>query len=162
MTETKAAVAPEQQTAWVPPTADSEFVFTDMGSLPAWADPSWQSNDGSGVALAVPGFAFAPAGEEMDRYPAYHSNVARVGDTVKWVEAERRFYVVRPTVLTASAEDLAQANIGVAPKDQVNPYDNPPRAENKPGIGALQNPKPTDEDLEDDPNEPTAKRAKKK
>jgi hypothetical protein len=160
MTDTEAEAPVVAAAAWVPPTGDQEFVFTDMSSVPAWVDPGWQSNDNTGPALAVPGFVFAPEGVQMDRSQAYHTNIARVGDTVKWVDAEHRFVVVAPTVLAASAEDLASANIGTAPKDWVNPYNNPPVKAGETGISALQNPR-QDSAVEDEDDTPAKKSRKK-
>jgi hypothetical protein len=168
MTDTSEAEAPVvAAAAWVPPTGDQEFVFTDMASLPAWADPGWQSNDNTGPALAVPGFVFAEDGAQMDRSQAYHSNIARVGDTVRWIDAEHRFVVVAPTVLAASAEDLAAANIGTPQKDWVNPYATVPVEPSEGAtISALQTPNATavviDDDDDGDDDKKAAKAKKKK
>ena len=64
---------------WVPPKADEEFKFESPDSVPEWADKSWASYD-RGPALAVPG------GDLWGEGP-YHTKVARVGDTVKFVAA---------------------------------------------------------------------------
>lgn len=64
---------------WAPPTSDQEFKFENVQSMPAWADKNWASFD-RGPALAV------PAGDLYGVGP-YHTKIARVGDTVKFIAA---------------------------------------------------------------------------
>ena len=100
---------------WAPPTGDQEFTFEGTDSLPEWADKNWVSYD-RGPALAV------PAGDIFGA-PPYTTKVARVGDTVKFIEAvgatPAHFEVIKgeidpaeggtkklPQVSAASLEDM--------------------------------------------------------
>lgn len=70
--------APEYK-PWEPPQGDQEFKFESIDAAPAWVDKGWASYD-QGPALAV------PAGDLLGEGP-YHTQTARVGDTVKFVAA---------------------------------------------------------------------------
>lgn len=64
---------------WSPPSADQEFVFDGLDSLPDWADRNWASYD-RGPALAV------PAGDIYGKAP-YTTKTVRIGGTVRFVAA---------------------------------------------------------------------------
>jgi hypothetical protein len=83
--------APAQTGVFVPPEADAEFVFADVASLPEWADKGWAGVDESSgdPVLRVPGMTY-PDGQP------YHTNVARVGDTVKWDSKKKRLTITSP------------------------------------------------------------------
>jgi hypothetical protein len=62
---------------WVPPTDDQEFQFESIDAVPSWVDKGWASYS-YGPALAL------PAGDVYGEGP-YHTKIARVGDTVRFV-----------------------------------------------------------------------------
>jgi hypothetical protein len=64
---------------WEPPQGDQEFKFESIDAAPAWVDKGWAGYD-QGPALAV------PMGDLYGEGP-YHTQSARVGDTVKFVAA---------------------------------------------------------------------------
>jgi hypothetical protein len=72
------APAPEHK-PWEPPTVDQEFKFETIDAAPSWVDKGWASYN-QGPALAV------PMGDLYAEGP-YHTQTARVGDTVKFVAA---------------------------------------------------------------------------
>ena len=112
---------------WEPPTSDQEFEFKDIESAPAWVDKGWASYD-QGPALAV------PASGVLDEGP-YTTQVARVGDTVKFVAATpskgAHFVVIQgeptgenatikiPQVTNASLEDMLKG--GTMTPDDLGP-----------------------------------------
>lgn len=68
-----------QPEGWTPPTSDQEFKFESTATAPAWVDKGWASFD-RGPALAI------PAGN-LDGTGPYHTMLARIGDTVKFIAA---------------------------------------------------------------------------
>jgi hypothetical protein len=88
-----------------PPAQDEEFVFTDVASLPLWADKNWAGvDDSSGEpVLHVPGMTYPVA-------QPYHTNIASVGDTVKWDSASGRLVIVPgESVPEGAAKPAAEA-----------------------------------------------------
>jgi hypothetical protein len=65
---------------WEPPTSDQEFEFRSVQEAPSWVDKNWASFS-MGPALAV------PMGH-LDGTGPYHTQYARVGDTVRFVAAK--------------------------------------------------------------------------
>jgi hypothetical protein len=107
---------------WVPPKSDQEFVFESVDAAPAWIDKGWASFS-QGPALAVPQ-------GHLDGTGPYHTAMARVGDTVKFVAAkgakEAHIVVIQgepdptkegqvtkkpPQVTNASLEDLLRTGL---------------------------------------------------
>jgi hypothetical protein len=72
---------PNAPKEWQPPGSDQEFVFKDIQSAPEWIDRSWASYD-MGPALAL------PQGDVLGEQ-AYTTQIARVGDTVKFMAATK-------------------------------------------------------------------------
>ncbi len=118
MSQTSPAPAAEAK-PWVPPTADAEFKFEGVDSIPSWADKGWASW-AQGPALAL------PAGDLFGTGP-YHTKTARIGDTVKFVAATAskpaRFEVIEgepspenstlkvPQASGASLEDMLKTGV---------------------------------------------------
>jgi hypothetical protein len=68
--------------AWQIPDSDQEFVFESVDAAPGWIDRNWAGFD-RGPALQL------PAGN-LDGSGPYHTKVARVGDTVKFIAGAGR------------------------------------------------------------------------
>lgn len=125
MSDQSPAPAPAEE--WEAPESDQEFVFESMDAAPAWVDKSWASFD-RGPAIAL------PAGDLFGTGP-YHTKIARVGDTVKFIAATpskpAHFEVIEgepvgenatkkpPQVSAASLEDMLKT--GVMTPDDLGP-----------------------------------------
>ena len=140
MAEAATTEAPKE---WEPPQGDQEFEFKDVASAPAWVDKSWASYD-RGPALAL------PAGDLFGTGP-YHTKIARVGDTVKFIAATpskpARFEVIEgeptgdnatikiPQVTNASLEDMLKT--GTMTPDELGPDAKAQVAGRSPGLAKL-------------------------
>jgi hypothetical protein len=137
------APSPDTPKEWEAPDSDQEFKFESVDAAPAWVDRSWASFD-RGPALAL------PAGDLFGTGP-YHTKIARVGDTVKFVAATpskaAHFVVIEgepvgenatkkiPQVTNASLEDMLKA--GTMTPDELGPDAKAQVAARTPGLSKL-------------------------
>lgn len=135
--------APSPAKEWEAPQGDQEFVFESVDAAPAWIDKSWASFS-MGPALAL------PAGDLFGTGP-YHTKIARVGDTVKFVAATpskaAHFVVIEgeptgenatkkiPQVTNASLEDMLRG--GTMTPDDLGPDAKAQVAGRTPGLSKL-------------------------
>lgn len=128
---------------WAPPDGDQEFKFEGPDSLPEWVDRNWASYD-RGPALAV------PAGDLFGTGP-YHTRIARIGDTVKFVAATpskaAHFVIVEgeasvenatrkiPAASNASLEDMLKG--GTMTPDELGPDAKAQVAQRSPGMARM-------------------------
>ena len=133
----------EKAKEWEAPTTDQEFKFESVDKAPEWVDKSWASFD-RGPALAL------PAGDLFGTGP-YHTKIARVGDTVKFVAATpskaAHFVVIEgepveenatkkiPQVTNASLEDMLRG--GTMTPDDLGPDAKAQVAGRTPGLSKL-------------------------
>ena len=143
MAKDPAPTPDEKAKEWEAPTSDQEFKFESVQAAPAWVDKNWASFD-RGPALAL------PAGDLFGTGP-YHTKIARVGDTVKFVAATpskaAHFVVIEgeptgdnatkkiPQVTNASLEDMLKS--GVMKPDELGPDAKAQVAGRSPGLSKL-------------------------